>query len=67
MIETTNTENLQQGEVRFSFIVEQIPTFASRPKMVREVKNLSPNFKQMRDNGSRYWIFSFGYLDSFYS
>ena len=54
MIETTNTENLQQGEVRFSFIVEQIPTFASRPKIVREVKNLSPNFKQMRDNGSRY-------------
>ena len=54
MTATTNTENLQQGEVRFSFFIEQILTFASRPKMVREVKNLSPNFKQMRDNGSRY-------------
>ena len=45
MTATTNDENLQQYKSRFSLIVELILPFDSRPSMVREVKNLSPNFK----------------------
>ena len=44
---TTNTENLRHNKIRFSLIVEQILAFAFRPNMVREVKNLSANFKQI--------------------
>ena len=47
MTATTNAENLLQYKVRFSLIVEQIIAFASSPKMFREVKDLSPNFKQI--------------------
>ena len=48
MIATTNAENLRQYKIRFSFIVEQIlADFDSSPNMVREVKNLSPDFKQI--------------------
>ena len=34
-------------KIRFSLIVEQILAFASSPNMAREVKNHSPNFKQI--------------------
>ena len=34
-------------KLRFSLITEQIMAFTSRLNMVREVKNLSPNFKQI--------------------
>ena len=34
-------------QIRFSLIVEQILAFASSPKKVRELKILSPNFKQI--------------------
>ena len=47
MTATTNAENLQQYEPRFSLIVEQILAFASSPNIVGEVKNLFPNFKQI--------------------
>ena len=43
---TTNAENLQY-KIRFSFIVEQMVSFASILNMVEEVKNLSPYFKQI--------------------
>ena len=46
MITTTNAENLQYKR-RFSLIVEQILAFASSTNLVREVKNLSPNFKRI--------------------
>ena len=42
-----NTENLRQYKIRFSLVAEQILALASYPDMVREVKNLSPNFKQI--------------------
>ena len=45
MTATTNTKNLQKYKNRFSLIVEQILAFASSAKLVREVKNFSPNFK----------------------
>ena len=45
MAAVTNTENLQQYESRFSFIVELILPFNSSPDMVREVKNLTSNFE----------------------
>ena len=45
MTATTNAENLRQYKIRFSLIAKQILAFASHPNMVREVKNLSPNFK----------------------
>ena len=47
MTETTNAENLRQHKIRFYLIVEQILAFASSPNMVREVKNMSPNFKKV--------------------
>ena len=47
MTATTNAENLRQYKITFSLIVEQILAFTSHPNMVREVKNLSPNFKQI--------------------
>ena len=39
---------------RFSSIVEQILAFASSSNLVREVTNLSPNFKQLPDDVLRY-------------
>ena len=47
MTATKNAENLQQYKSRFSLIAEQVLALASHPNMVREVKNLSPNFKQI--------------------
>ena len=47
MSATANVKNLRQCKVRFSLIVEQILTFASSPNMIREVKNMSLNFKQI--------------------
>ena len=36
------------GKIKcFSLIVEKVLAFASRPNMVREVKNLSPNLKRI--------------------
>ena len=42
-----NTENLQQCKSRFSLIVEQILAFTFSTILVREVKKLSPIFKQI--------------------
>ena len=47
MTTTTNAKNLQQCKVRFSLIVEQILAFACNTNLVREVKTLYPNFKQI--------------------
>ena len=47
MTETANAKNLQQYKIRFFLIVEQILAFDSHPNMIREVKNLPPNFKQV--------------------
>ena len=46
MTKTTNAENLQY-ERRFSLIVEQILAFIWSATLVREVKNLSLNFKRI--------------------
>ena len=45
MTMTTNAENLRQYKIRFSLIPEQMLAFSSQANVVREVKNLSPNFK----------------------
>ena len=42
----TNAEKLQY-KIKFSLIAEQILAFASCPNIVREVYNLSPNFKHI--------------------
>ena len=47
MTVATNAENLRQCKTRVSLIAEQILVLASSPNRVREVKNLSPNFKQI--------------------
>ena len=47
MTARTNAENLRLYKIRFPLILEQILAFASSPNMVREVKNLSPNFKKI--------------------
>ena len=47
MSTTTNADKLRQYKIRFSLIVEQILVFASSINLVRDVKNLSPNFKRI--------------------
>ena len=47
MITTTNTENFRQYKSGFSLIVEQVLVFTSNTNLVKEVKNLSPNFKRI--------------------
>ena len=46
MTTTTNAETLQQYKSSF-FIVKQMLAFASGANLVREVTNLSPNFKRI--------------------
>ena len=51
MTAATNAENLRQCKIIIFFIffliAEQILAFASHPNIVSEVKNMSPNFKQI--------------------
>ena len=47
MTTTTNAENLRQYKSRFSLIVEQILLLASSINLVREVKNLFPDFNRL--------------------
>ena len=47
MLNNDNDNKCQQDKSRFSPIVEQILPFASSINLVREVKNLSPNFKRI--------------------
>ena len=59
MTAIANAKNLRLYKIRFSLIVEQILTFASRANMVREVKTLSSSFNINN-------LFSYEYLDQFY-
>ena len=47
MTEATNAKDSRQNKITFSFIAEQILPFASASNMIREVENVSPNFKQI--------------------
>ena len=48
MTEATNAKDSRQNKITFSFIAEQILLpFASTSNMIREVENVSPNFKQI--------------------
>ena len=47
MTVATNAENLRLNEIGFPLIVELILAFPSGTNMIREVKNLSPYFKQI--------------------
>ena len=47
MTTAINAKNLRQYKNRFSLILGQVLVFDSSPNMVREVKNMSPNFKQI--------------------
>ena len=47
MTSTISAKILRQYKIRFSLIVEQILVFTSHPNIVKEVKNISPNFKQI--------------------
>ena len=47
MTAITNAKSLQKYKSRFSLIIEQILDFASSLYMIRKVKNLSANFKQI--------------------
>ena len=47
MTAATNAENLRQYRFRFSLIVEHVLAFASHLNIVREIKDLPPNFKQI--------------------
>ena len=47
MATTTNGETLRQYKSRFSLVVEQILAFSSSTYLVRKVKSLHPDFKQI--------------------
>ena len=47
MTAITDAESLRQYKSRFSLIMEQILAFTWGTNLVREVKNLSSNFKQI--------------------
>ena len=47
MTTTINAENLGQHKIRCFLIAEKILAFASRPNIVRKVKNLSLNAEQI--------------------
>ena len=47
MTTATNAENLRQYKSKFFLIVEQILAFAWSTNFIREVKNLSRNFKRI--------------------
>ena len=47
MTMTANTENVKQYKRRFSLIAEEILDFAFITKLVREAKNMPPNFKRI--------------------
>ena len=47
MTTKTNAENLQQYKSRFYFIVDRMLAFDLSTNLVRKVKNLPPNFKEI--------------------
>ena len=47
MTTAKNPKNLQKNKNIFYSIVEQILAFAASTDLVREVKNLPPNFKRI--------------------
>ena len=47
MTTTINVKNLRQWKSKFFLIAEQIQASPSRTNLVREVKDLSPNFKRI--------------------
>ena len=47
MTATINAEHTRQYKIRFSFIEEQMLAFASSLNIVRAVKHVSPNSKQI--------------------
>ena len=47
MTTTTNAEKLLQYKIIFSLITEQTLVFASHSNMAKEIKILSPSFKQI--------------------
>ena len=47
MTPTTNVEKFFQYKYRYSLVIKQIPAFALTTNLVRKVKSLSPNFKQI--------------------
>ena len=47
MTATINDKNFRQYEIRSSLIAEQMLAFSSHPNIVREVKSLFSNFKQI--------------------
>ena len=57
-----NAENLRQYKSRFSLIAELILAFDSIPNMVREVKNLPPNFKRIPSG--IFYLIKYFHLDS---
>ena len=47
MTTVADIKNLRQHNIIFALIAEQILAFAEHSNIVREVKTLSPNFKQI--------------------
>ena len=50
MTRTANADNLRQCNSRFSLISEQVLAFASNTNLVKEVKELCPNFIMMHND-----------------
>ena len=57
---------IRQYKIRFFLIVERVLAFVSSPNMVKKVKTLFSNSKQIVFDVLHYWILSFGKVDPFY-
>ena len=51
---------IRQYKIRFFLIVERVLAFVSNPNMVKKVKTLFSNSKQIVFDVLHYWILSFG-------
>ena len=51
---------IRQYKIRFFLIVERVLAFVSSPNMVKKVKTLFSNSKQIVFDVLHYWILSFG-------
>ena len=57
-----NAESFWQYKSTFSLTVDLILPFESSPNMIREVKNLSPNFKQIY--AMMFYVIRYSHSDS---
>ena len=69
MTKIKNPENLRQYRLRFSLVIEPILAFVSSTNLVRERKNVPPNFERIACSALQkdlIWIDNFILLENFH-